>query len=697
MVAASSPMPSHHFPYFPGFPMMRPLRSADSTWNRILAALLLLLTLASALRAEEDATVEKRIADCARYLTSDELEGRGLKTKGIDLAADYIGAQFSQSGLKTDLFDGKPFQKFTVTTGQELAKDNKLVLVGPPAKEGENPQSIEVKLGKDYTPLSLSGVGNFDRPLVFAGYGITAPKEGYDDYAGLNVEGKIVVLLRHEPQQNDPQSAFDGTRDSPHAWLTRKVANAQEHKAAGILFCTDEVQVLKAFAADRKKWHEALDKLTAEHENFKKVQSPTLEQIEAQRKRIDELLRQIDAISKKLQDDHDPVLAFYVGDGQPRPDFPVLHCRRTVLDRMVKAALNTDLAKLEEEIDRGPKPQSRELTGWRAAGRADIQRTQTEAKNVIAVLPGEGPHAEETVVVGAHYDHIGFGGAGSLSRGVTAVHPGADDNASGVTVMLEVARVLAARQPKLPRRVVFIAFTGEESGLLGSNHYVQHPLVPLDKTVAMLNLDMVGRLRDDRLTVIGSNTAKPFGDLLDKANEHVGLKLGKVPSGPGASDQTAFYVRQVPVMHFFTGMHGEYHRTSDKFETLNVAGMRRVAQLVEDVTAMVASVPSRPEFVAAGPAKMIAGDGTRPFFGSMPDFGSGAAGYTLGGVVKDGPAEKAGLKAGDSVIEFGDAKITGLEDFDAALRKHKAGDRVRTVVRRGEQSVAVEVTLDPPR
>jgi hypothetical protein len=658
----------------------------------------LLLTVAAALRAEEDAAIEKRIADDARYLTSDQLEGRGLKTKGVDLAADYIAAQFSQAGLKTDLFDGKPFQKFTVATGQELAKDNKLVLSGPPAKEGEKPQTIEVNLGKEFTPLSLSGAGNFDAPLVFAGYGITAPKENYDDYAGIDVAGKIVVLLRHEPQQNDPQSVFDGTRDSPHAWLTRKVTNAQDHKAAGVILCTDEVEVLKAFAADRKRWHEALDKLTTEHENFKKVANPTREQIDAQRKRIDELVRQVDAASKKLQEDHDPVLAFFAGGGgQPRPDFPVLHCRRSVLDRIVKAAINTDLAKLEEQIDQGPKPQSRELVGWRATGRADIRRTETEARNVIAVLPGEGPHAEETVVVGAHYDHIGMGGAGSLSRGVTAVHPGADDNASGTAVMIEVARALAARQPKLPRRVVFIAFTGEEAGLLGSNHYVRNPLVPLDKTVAMLNLDMVGRLRDDRLTVIGSSTAKPFSELLDKANEPVGLKLNKTPGGAGGSDQMPFYARQVPAIHFFTGMHGDYHRTSDKFETLNVAGMRRVARLVEEATAMTAALPTRPEFVPSAPVRVVAGDGQRPSFGSMPDFGNGAAGYAIGGVLKDGPAEKAGLKTGDLIVEFGDAKITGLEDFSTALGKHKAGDRVRTVVRRGEQSLTVEVTLDPPR
>ena len=245
--------------------------------------------------------------------------------------------------------------------------------------------------------------------------------------------------------------------------------------------------------------------------------------------------------------------------------------------------------------------------------------------------------------------------------------------------------------------MVFIAFTGEEAGLLGSNHYVQNPLVPLDKTVAMLNLDMVGRLREDRLTVVGSSSAKPFDEMLEKANQPLGLKLNTTAGAAGGSDQLPFFRRNVPAMHFFTGMHGDYHRTSDKFETLNVAGMRRMARLVEEVTAMTASLPSRPEFVASKPARVVAGDSKRPSFGTMPDLGNGAAGYAIGDVVKDGPAAKAGLKAGDLVVEFGDAKIARLEDFIAALDKHKAGDRVRTVVRRGDQTITAEVTLDPPK
>jgi len=664
-----------------------------------LAALLFLASLALAARAaDEPAAIEKRIADSARYLASDECEGRGLGTKGLDLAADYIAQQFAQYRLKTDLLAGQPFQKFTVTTNTEIGKDNKLVLTRPPAKEGEKPETIDLALGKDFSPISLSGTGAFDVPLVFVGYGITAQKEGYDDYAGVDVAGKAVIVLRHQPQQGNPKGIF-GPRDSVHAWLINKVANAQEHKAAGVIFCTDDVEVRKNFAVDRKKWQEALDRLAVEHDKFKKVENPAPDEIEAQRKRIEQLLRDVEAGNRKLQEEHDPVLSFYAGGDELRRDFPVVHCRRVVLDRVVKAALNTGLAKLEEQIDQNPtpSPQSRELTPWRAAGRADVERKQAEIKNVVAVLEGQGPTADETIVVGAHYDHLGYGGRGSLAGGTKAIHYGADDNASGTAVLLEIAHALAARKDKLLRRVVFVAFTGEEMGLLGSNHYVQHPLFPLDKTVAMLNLDMVGRLRDDRLIVIGTGSGKSFGELLDKANQQDALKLNKPPGGPGPSDQTVFYAKGVPVLHFFTGTHPEYHRPSDKFETLNIAGMRRIARLGEDLVAALADAPSRPEFVRAAPVSGVLANGKRPFFGSMPDFTGEGPGYVLADVVKDGPAERAGLRAGDAIVEFGDNKIANLEDFAQALMKHKAGDRVPTVVRRGKESLTFEVTLDPPR
>jgi hypothetical protein len=359
----------------------------------------------------------------------------------------------------------------------------------------------------------------------------------------------------------------------------------------------------------------------------------------------------------------------------------------------VRAALGRDLAALEEKIDQGPAPQSRLLDGWRVVGRLDVQRKKVAVKNVLGVLEGEGPTADETVIVGAHYDHLGLGGAGSLVRG-EAIHNGADDNASGVAVMIEVARQLALRSEPRKRRLVFMALTGEERGLLGSNHYLDHPLFPLEKTVAMINLDMVGRLRNDRLTVFGSGSGKGIGQRLEQINEHHGFELALRPSGFSPSDNTVFYAKKIPVLHFFTGTHGQYHRPSDDFQTLNVAGMRRIAALVSEVVVALSNAEKPPEYVAIQRASRSGG---RPYLGTVPDLGFDGNGYRLRAVVPGGPAERAGLRDGDVVVRFADDPIDGLEAIDQALRQHRGGDRVRVVVRRGEQEETFEVELDPPK
>jgi len=648
--------------------------------------------------AEETAAIEQRLADSARYLASDELEGRGVGTKGLDLAAEYIAAQFTQLGLKTECFQRTPFQGFKVTTAAKIGQNNRLALVGPAAEEGKPPERIELTLRDDFTPISISGSGPLDLPLVFVGYGITGKAENYDDYAGVGVAGKAVVVLRHEPQQDDPQSAFAGTKDSAYAPLRRKVSNAFEHGAAAVIFCTDQVEIEKSTRRTRTKWQEAVDRLAETEAKFKEVEDPSPEQTKEHRKRVEGLTRQVDAWAKRLRAQQDPVLPFTAaGRGGAGRDFPVIHCRRAVLDRIARAAINTDLASLEEQIDNGPTPQSRLLTGWRIVGEVDVERTESPVKNVVAVLEGEGPLAEETLVVGAHYDHIGMGERGSRTPNAHEVHNGADDNASGVEALIEIARTLAARKKKLRRNVLFIAFTAEEMGLLGSSHYLIDPPVPLDKTIAMLNLDMVGRLHDDKLMVGGTGTAGRFSQLLDELNREHGFQLTKTPTGFGPSDHMVFYVKQVPVMHFFTGLHDDYHRPSDDFEKLNIAGMRRVVSLVSEVAVALADAETRPEYVSVAPRRVPPSGGKRPFFGSMPDFARSGPGYGISGVSKGGPAERAGLRAGDVIVRLGTSKIDNLEDFDSALRKQAGGDRVQVAIQRDGHEQILEVTLDPPR
>jgi hypothetical protein len=451
-------------------------------------------------------------------------------------------------------------------------------------------------------------------------------------------------------------------------------------------------------AENRKKWQEALDRLADEHARFKSVAHPSLAEMDEQRRKIDELLRQVDDMARRLRDACDPVLAFgHAGDGEPR-DFPVVHCRREALDGAIRAALGKDLAKLEAEIDQGPAPRSAPLEGWKISGQVSVLREKAEVKNVVGVLAGDGPLAEEAVVIGAHYDHLGWGGpgSGSLSPQEKAIHNGADDNASGVAALLETARALAAHEATPRRTLVFVAFTAEESGLLGSGHYLGQPVVPLEKTVAMLNMDMIGRLRDEKLIVGGSGTAADFEPLLDRLAERHGLKITKDPGGFGPSDHASFYAKKIPVLHFFTGSHDLYHRPGDDPGTLNVSGMRRIGALVADAAAEIALAPERPAYVSvARPARRSGGD--RPYFGSIPDFAHQGPGYAISGVAEGSPAHRAGLMPGDVITGLADSRIGNLDDFDSALRKHRGGDRIRVVVGRGGAEQTLEVVLDPPR
>lgn len=555
----------------------------------------LLYVVPLAARAEDDAAAtEKRLADAVRYLASDELEGRGTDTRGIDLAAAYIARQFADAGLKTDLFEGQPFQKFSITTVTRIGKDNRLAFIGSPANTGERPPTIELTVGKDYTPLAVSGSTTFDLPLLFVGYGITATAQGYDEYRGIDAAGKAVVILRHGPY--DPNHILARPPRLYHDWLTRKVANAREHGAAAVILCSDSPEVHSRLDYSWEHWCDALHRLAAEREKLKRVQKPTLAEIESQRKTIDGLVSEVEAWSKQMEDQSDPVLPMRQGCGQViDKDFPVLHCRRGVLDRVVRSALGTDLAALEEQIDRGPTPHSKELTGWRVAGKIDVHSAPVELKNVVAVLEPKDPAGKETIVVGAHYDHLGYRTQHDV------ILPGADDNASGTAGLMEIARSLARRSERLPRRIVFVAFTGEELGCVGSGYYVQHPLVPLEHTVAMLNMDMIGRLRDNRLTVDASHTAKQFGPLLDRLAAAGQLQVDRPPGGQASGDLFYFYPRGVPVLSFHTGLHADYHWSTDKFETINVAGMRQIVKYVEQTVVELATAPTRPEYVNLNP------------------------------------------------------------------------------------------------
>lgn len=319
-------------------------------------------------------------------------------------------------------------------------------------------------------------------------------------------------------------------------------------------------------------------------------------------------------------------------------------------------------------------------------------------RNVIGMVPGKGRLAGQVVVVGAHYDHLGEGRFGSMtpdSAGV--IHNGADDNASGTAAIIEVGRQLVARAARAgeSRTILAIAFASEELGNLGSGYYVTHPVRPIDSTSVMLNLDMVGRLANDKLQVFGTATAKELPGLIDSITKSYQLSLA-APGGDcyGSSDHASFCSAKIPSMHFFTGIHQDYHKPSDDWPTINSAGTATVANLVADVAWQLAIRPDSLSFVdIPAPVRQLAGSGYGAYLGTVPDMASSPGGVLLQGVRAGSPAEAAGIKGGDVIVQIGQTEVKNLYDMTAALQEHRPGDVVDITVRRGEERLTMKATL----
>jgi Zn-dependent M28 family amino/carboxypeptidase len=318
-------------------------------------------------------------------------------------------------------------------------------------------------------------------------------------------------------------------------------------------------------------------------------------------------------------------------------------------------------------------------------------------KNVIGLLPGRDPVLRnQTVIVGAHYDHLGLGEFGSLDPDSTGrVHNGADDNASGTAMLIQIAARLETSPPA--RTVVFIGFSGEELGLLGSSYYVRQPIYPLANTIAMINLDMVGRLRNKRLIVYGSRTAKEFPALLDSLNWYAGFDLKTRGDGYGPSDQSSFYAAGRPVLHIFTDLHEDYHRTTDDWEKINLDGFRRVTDFTVGLVTALANRSTPLTQLAAAPTSTPEARSDVPgygaYLGTVPDMTDSPGGVRLLGVRAGSPAEKAGLRGDDIITKIGNMDVPDLQAMTTALRSHEPGDTVVIVVKRGSQVTTLRATL----
>jgi len=390
-----------------------------------------------------------------------------------------------------------------------------------------------------------------------------------------------------------------------------------------------------------------------------------------------------------------------LGEGRELPD----------LSGETRAALRIPVAAVRGEAANRIRQAAR--SGDRAFLAASVEPRAVEARNVAALLPGSDPAlADEVLIIGAHYDHLGFGGEGSLDPDSREVHNGADDNASGTSGLIEIARLLSEGDRRPARSVLFLAFTAEESGLWGSSHYVRNPLLPIAQTVAMLNMDMIGRLDGGTLVVHGVGTAEEWTDVLLAANESTArpLSIAVTPEGFGPSDHASFYGEGLPVLHFFSNTHVDYHRPSDDWEKVDIEGLGRIVDLVIEVTLDVAGVsgsderialtPVEPDLAAAhgqDPSASTTGGGYGPYLGTIPDMVPVDSGLRLTGVREGSPAAIAGIRGGDIVVEFGGNVVGDIYTYTYALQEHEPGDAVEIVVLRDGERLTLTAVLGDRR
>lgn len=499
---------------------------------------------------------------------------------------------------------------------------------------------LSLHLGEDYIPLSFSSSGSVTGPLAFAGYGAVAEKFRYDDYKNFDVEGKIVVLIRYEPKHFSENS--DNERHTHHAHLITKAIEARNRGAKAVLLVNGNLK-----------------------------------------NSTEDLLLKFGAVSGP--DDAGILIA-------------------QVKNELVNGWLQTrgeTLAGIQATIDSSRQPNSFSFgESLQVSVEIDINRKKTEVHNVVGYLPGK---STEYVVLGAHYDHLGLGAQYSLTpRNIGQVHPGADDNASGTAGLLELARIFAARVDDLERGILFLAFAGEEIGLLGSSYWVNHPTLALDDAVAMLNMDMIGRVKDRRVYLGGAGTGTGLEELITRAGSEHEFRIEISKSGYGASDHTSFAGKNVPVLFFFSGLHSDYHKPSDTWDKIDSNSAAEIVNLISDVSTQLLETKKRPKFVsvkraAHGNHTGGTGDGYGPWFGSIPDFGQIEKGVKFSDIQPGSPASQAGIKANDILIQFGSKPVSNLYDFTHALRAHKVGDVVVVKVLREGRTRTAKVILGKRR
>lgn len=574
-----------------------------------------------------------KIAEYVRYLASEELEGRFPATDGNFKAAVFIENKFKEFGLKP--FKGSYRQNFPFPVKYRISDKNSVVwtkLIERPGVPKEMwksfPKNWNVNI--DFQPLAISENGTVTGEVAFVGYGITSKDIDYDDYEGIDVKGKIVIVLSDSAEGQPKDERF-----TPYSKLSYKAMNAREHGAIGVIFV--------------------------------KVQS-------------------------------DSANTFYplkVSSMAKKSGIIAIQANRTEVAKFFPSSAN--LYPVELEMQKTKKPKSFIVPNTTVSITVDLETEKIDVPNIVGLIQGtDSVLSNEYIVIGAHFDHLGWGTENSLYRGkVPQIHNGADDNASGTSAILYLAEKLA--KAPLRRSVIVIAFNGEEEGLIGSSYYVKNPIYPIEQTVLMMNFDMVGRIQGNKINVFGTGSSTTFDKVIDSVATIDSLLITKGSEGYGPSDHSSFYGAKVPVIFLFTGAHADYHLPSDDAEKIDADGILKVVNYAYKILDRYGNTTEKPDYVVVKTEKKedknVSPGYARVWFGIVPNFEDNPQGLRITGVSPGSPAEKAGLKGNDIITKFDNHTIKNLYDLTYILREFKPNDVVNVVVIRDGKEISLKVKL----
>ncbi|MGH9767381.1 MAG: M20/M25/M40 family metallo-hydrolase, partial [Blastocatellia bacterium] len=538
------------------------------------------------------------------YLAGGDLAGRKPGTAGADKAAAYVAEQFHALKLGCPEADFKC--RHTGAGYNGYRQEFPFIAAVELAKNNslsfkQGGADVSVPLRSDWMPLGFSSNDAMPQaPMVFAGYGITAAEPKHDDYASVSAKDKVALVFAGSPDGDNPHGQFARYADA--RW---KAIAAKDRGAKALVVIVRE---------------------------------------------------------EKFSNDRMTKLSYDQTAGEA--GLPVIAISRQVAAKLFGLSDAAQLGQLEKATDKWAEA-AQKLQNNAINLSVEVTRRAVPAYNVVGMLEGSDPKLKrEFIVIGAHYDHLGHGGESSLAPNSSEVHHGADDNASGVAGLLELARIFNAEKKQVRRSLLFIAFSAEESGLIGSNYYVNHPVTPLADTVAMLNLDMIGRLRDGKLTVGGVGASPEFRKLIESLNQSgtpaPGFKLQLNEDGFGPSDHSSFYAKQIPVLFFFTGAHEDYHKPSDTADKINYEGQARVVSFTANIVRALDRNDARPAYALARSQSSGRAGGFRVYLGTAPNYAESSDGMLLDGVRDDSPAAKAGLKAGDKIVKMAGREIKSV-------------------------------------